>query len=233
MGDLTSLGLTELAEAQDEKVRDINENFEKVSESIHNQRVIATADADVELTQTQHQRSGWLKFTGALTANRTITILGSAHRWIIENACDGGFHLTITQGGSPGAIPVIVVQGERALVMCDGLDSFKGASNIDSFGGMIVAPGAKTYVLDQSAGFEYDILSLTAQNASGDVTVSIQIDGVTVTGIGSIQIGTAEIASLATALNRVSIGSRVTLVAGGVGSPTPLDFGFTVLRGAV
>lgn len=105
-----------------------------------------------------------------------------------------------------------------------GLATLEGA--VESTGGMIEAPSDKTYVLDESAAYAYDIDSLIAITDSGSTSVSIEIDGTVVTGISGIFIDSSGDTGTATAANSVAIGQRVTKVfSAGV---DPLDYAFTL-----
>lgn len=60
------------------------------------------------------------RFTGALTGNRTIEVPATVQQYWVDNATTGPFTLTIAPSG--GGIGVIVAQGERAILYCDGTD---------------------------------------------------------------------------------------------------------------
>lgn len=90
------------------------------------------------------------------------------------------------------------------------------------------AVAAKTYVICQSAPFAFRIDEIITQLGGGtNITFDLEIDGVDVTGIAAQVATTTEAVDVATALNAVPVGGRVTLV---TTSPTgsPLDLGLTV-----
>lgn len=75
------------------------------------------------LTQDE-QRNNVLEFTGALTGNRTIEVDATPWNWIVRNNTTGAFSLTLKVTGQTG---VVVPQGRRAVVLCDGTDVRDGA----------------------------------------------------------------------------------------------------------
>jgi hypothetical protein len=77
--------------------------------------------------------------------------------------------------------------------------------------GEFTAPGNRAYVLQLSAPYTYTITSLVTQTTAGTATVTVAINGTTVTGLGSIAVGTTLTTSTATALNAVAAGAKVTL----------------------
>lgn len=97
---------------------------------------------------------------------------------------------------------------------------------VESSGGMIEAPSNKTYILDQSAAYAYDIDTLIAKMVSGTLSVAIQIDGTPVTGINTLAVSSVEATGTASALNAVAIGQTVTMVVTAIS--TPVDYSFTL-----
>ncbi len=72
-------------------------------------------------------------------------------------------------------------------------------------------PEDKTYTLVQSANDAVTLNGLTIQCSVGTCTISIEIDGVAVTGLNAVAVSTVEAIGTATALNTVSIGSKITI----------------------
>lgn len=60
------------------------------------------------------------RFTGALTGNRDIEVPATVQQYWVDNATTGPFTLTIVPSG--GGAGVVVAQGERAILYCDGTD---------------------------------------------------------------------------------------------------------------
>jgi hypothetical protein len=81
-----------------------NTDFQLVDEALAGLKTIVMSDANKTLTAsnalTDEARPMFLKFTGTLTANRTITIPTVSKLYFMQNATTGGFTLTITTGGS-------------------------------------------------------------------------------------------------------------------------------------
>lgn len=89
---------------------------------------IALADADKTLTaangSSDEARAMSLNFTGALTADRAITIPTFAKLYFIKNSTTGDHSITIKTSGNPG---VEVKNGASAALVCNGtlvLDAF-------------------------------------------------------------------------------------------------------------
>ncbi len=77
------------------------------------------------LTQDE-QRREVIEFTGALTGNRVIEVDATEWRWIVRNNTTGAFTLTFKVTGQTG---IVVPQGRRALIYCDGVD-VRGSAGI-------------------------------------------------------------------------------------------------------
>ena len=96
-------------------------------------------------------RHGMLKFTGALGADATITMPGIERMYIVWNACTGGFKLSV---GVSGQTLAEVKQGKKAVLVCDGVDTFVaaivGAEESLPLGAIIAVTG--TWGTDNSAG---------------------------------------------------------------------------------
>lgn len=80
---------------------------------------IALSDANKTLTKVESDNDH-IKFTGALTAGRTITLPAVAKQYFINNATTGGFALTITCGGVTANVAATTIK----TVLCDGTDIF-------------------------------------------------------------------------------------------------------------
>jgi hypothetical protein len=79
----------------------------------------ALADADYAPTPTEYGNR-ILEFSGALTANRNITLpVIAGGEFLISNVTGGGFSLTVKV---TGLIGVTVANGKRAYIYCNGTD---------------------------------------------------------------------------------------------------------------
>jgi hypothetical protein len=80
-------------------------------------RVLRSADANLTVTDAQMLGAMVLRFTGALTAVRTITIPTRNKLIVIENATTGGFALAVK---TPAGVAINFNVGDRKLLYCDG-----------------------------------------------------------------------------------------------------------------
>ncbi len=102
--------------------------------------------------------------------------------------------------------------------------------SIDSITAMFEAPVDKTYIFDQSAASPYDITSITRQTVSGNCLLTVQIDGVNVTGLINLTSDITERSDSASALNSVAIGQRVTVTVSGNNSATDLALTMAIIK---
>ncbi len=128
------------------------------------------------------------------------------------------------------------VEDENLMLLFDGAAwvNFAGAATaglVETRSGHIEAPLTKTYVLEQSAAYLYDIDTLIGQCSNGDVVVTMFIGAMNVEGISAVSFTDSESTATATGGspedNTVHVGDRVTMVIT-AGSPDPLDFSFTL-----
>ncbi len=224
-----ALGITHIAQGQSQKEVTANEAFDILDANVNIFFSASLGDADLTLTDDQFIKNGLFRFVGSMTTDRTVTLPGSPRRMIFWNETTGNFNIIFTYGGSPGVHQVVLSQGERSIVHGDGENLFKITTNIFSHVKDIETPINRTYVLDESAPKRYRVDRLIGKLSTGEMTVSIQIGGVAVTGLNALGQDSAQSDNSATALNFVDIGDRVTLVATNAeGSPTPLDYSFTL-----
>ena len=92
----------------------------------------AITTADVALTTTEASNA-FIKATGALTGNRSMTVPATqGHLIAFENATSGAYTLTVK---TPAGTGVVVGQNERALLFCDGanvVNAFTSAPGINA-----------------------------------------------------------------------------------------------------
>jgi len=96
-----------------------------------------------------------------------------------------------------------------------------------SLGMLYEAPEVKTYTMWQYVTKAGTIASFIGKTASGTLTCTIKVDGVTVTGLSGIAITSTESTTPATANNAIEIGQTITMQVTAVSSPA--DFAW-VLR---
>jgi hypothetical protein len=102
------------------------------------------------LTQDE-QRRDVLEFTGVLTGNRTIEVDASPWVWVVYNNTSGAFTLTLKVTGQTG---VVIQQGARVSVYCDGTDIRSVDLNINALTEDTNPDGEADYLAsyDASAG---------------------------------------------------------------------------------
>lgn len=88
----------------------------------------------------------------------------------------------------------------------------------------VSAPADGTIVMDAKASFAYTIHSIRGlKTSAGTLTLSVQINGTNVTGLGGLSVTTTTQDATATAANSVAVGDRVTVVIASSSSPANLE----------
>lgn len=147
--------------------QDINSVFDFISLAVPGtgDRVLAGA----ELNRISYE------FTGILTGNRNIIVPAQVQQYWVDNQTTGAFDLTVK---TPAGAGVIVPQGQRRILYCDGVDVIAAETFIvstpvaivDGGTGATTAAGART-----SLGVAASALVLTAGvglTGGGDLTAS-------------------------------------------------------------
>jgi hypothetical protein len=93
--------------------------------------------------------------------------------------------------------------------------------------GMLPSPAAQTYTIDLNVAEKSVIQGITLQTASGDIEVSVEVDGVAVPGLTSIVADSTKLQTLATTNTVISKGGVLTLVM--ANDNTPVDLSFAIL----
>lgn len=104
-----------------------NEAWDILDESTHALLEIELTTDDLTLSNTEIEQSGYLRVTGAFTANRTLTLpnnddLGTAPRpkkIAVEHGGSGGFTLTVETVDGTG---IEIQPGNTQALYCDGVD---------------------------------------------------------------------------------------------------------------
>ena len=134
---------------------------------------ITVTTADVTLTLTQGTSSATnigsttaqyaiLNVSGAMTAARNLILPSSSRQYVINNACTGGFLLTVKGSATTG---VTLVNGEKAHVFWNGSDYAKvsnsqgGAGTFSSITNTGLTSGRVVY--STTGGLETDSANLT------------------------------------------------------------------------
>ena len=134
---VNDLRLTELAtgEGSGSWGTTTNLNLELIGEAFSFGTEAITTNADTHTTtiadgSTDPGRSLFLKYTGTLDSNCTITIGPNtvSKLWFIENATSGGFSIIISQGSGAN---ITIPNGQTKAIYSDGAGS--GAAMVDAF----------------------------------------------------------------------------------------------------
>ena len=226
-----NLAVTHIEESQANKEVTANEAFDIFDKSDNTYASVAMTDANLSLSNAQENQSGFLEFTGTLTAARTVTLRANDRRLAVYNNTTGGFALTFTDGGTSATVR----SKEIALLHSDGSNvrkiaggNFGGA--LDDISAFVITPEDSTITLKQNAARGFTINSLVAQLADGSCTVAIKINGVDVTGLSAVAVTTTESTTNATAANTVTAGDVITMaITNTAGSPPTSGLGIALM----
>ena len=192
-----------------------NTNLELIAEGLSFGTEAITTNADTHASTvadgaTDPARSMYIKYTGALDSDCTITIgpntISRMH--FIENATtdsgsSGPYNIIISQGSGAN---VTIPNGEVKAVYLDGAGS--GAAVVDAFASLNVGAlasgsvdlGTVTDAASVSTtSSDYQLQLGAAQSTTGDIgrNISFGISGVTTAAINSVDAGTSNAQSLA------------------------------------
>ena len=199
---------------------------------------VTVTTADVTLTLTQGTSSATnigsttaqyaiLNVSGAMTAARNLILPSSSRQYVINNACTGGFLLTVKGSATTG---VTLVNGEKAHVFWNGTDYAKmsnasgGAGVFSSITNSGLTSGRVVY--STTGGLETDSANLTfngttlTANTIGAFTLSGTIAGGG-NQINNVIIGTTT--PLAGAFTTLAASGAVTLSGGTANGVTYLN----------
>jgi len=112
-----NLLIDHIAASQAQKEVTANAAFDALDKALCQLSNIALADADLSLTDDQLLKNVFLRFTGTLTAVRTVTVPVHNKPFIVENATTGGFAIGVK---TPSGTAITFNNGERKLLYCDG-----------------------------------------------------------------------------------------------------------------
>ncbi len=136
----------------------INANItEMFEDAISAETSISTTGGTTVLTTNNGtadtSRNVFLDVSGTLVSNSTISIPSLNKFYLVRNGTGGSFTVTIKPSGT-GAV---VVQGETAIVYCDGTDCFE-----IGMGGFTITAFSKTLLDDTTAGAWMTTLGITS-----------------------------------------------------------------------
>ena len=112
-----NLLIEHIAANQAQKEVTANAAFDALDKAACQLTGIALLDADATLTDAQWIGSFSLRFTGTLTAARTVTVPAHAKLVLIENATTGGYLLNLK---TPSGTSIVFSSGDRKLLYNNG-----------------------------------------------------------------------------------------------------------------
>lgn len=112
-----NLLIEHIAANQAQKEVTANAAFDALDKALCQLSSIAILDVDTTLTDAQMLGALSMKFTGTLTAGRTITIPAKTKLLVVENGTTGGFTLLVK---TPSGTAISFAVGDRKLLYCDG-----------------------------------------------------------------------------------------------------------------
>jgi len=121
-----NLGIIHIATNQNSKEITANSAFDALDNAQNGKLSVAMADADQALTAGQFASAGIFECTGALTADRHLTVPNTLRVFIVNNKTTGG-HNIIVKAGS-GATTVNVAAGTPQLVYSDAANNIVAVS---------------------------------------------------------------------------------------------------------
>ena len=156
-----------------------NTNLELIAEAFSFGTEAITTNADTHTTtiadgSTDPGRSIYLKYTGTLDSDCTITIGPNtvSKLWFIENGTSGSQNIIISQGSGAN---VTVPAGEVKAIYSDGAGS--GAAMVDAFAGLKVSDAAQTNITSLGTLTTLTVDDITIDSStisdSGDLTLDI------------------------------------------------------------
>lgn len=160
--------------------------------AVTEQRSISLTTDDLDLTTGSDQdttseiykalRSIYLKFSGTMDADHNVTAPINKKLYVVEHACAGGFTITFKTAAGTG---VDLVNGDVALVMCDGTDVILLAMFSATTGGAVgtvtsvgLALPSQEFTVSGSPVIGAGTLTgaKKAPNAGGNITGAVTLD---------------------------------------------------------
>jgi hypothetical protein len=96
--------------------------------------------------------------------------------------------------------------------------------------GTIAAPTNRTYTVDLSAPYSYQIDSLVTQTTAGTCTLAVQVSGINVAGLNAVAVSTTQATSLASGSRSVAGNAKVTFVVSAVSGASDLVYALRYTR---
>lgn len=230
-----NLLIDHIAASQAQKEVTANTAFDVLDKALCQFTSVALTDANLTLTDAQMIGNMALKFTGTLTAARTITVPAHAKFVYVENGTTGGFAILIK---TPSGTAISFGSGERKILYCNGSDftiaAEAGAAPYDIGGSLTGKPSAGAVVLRFPMPRAVRFLSgmalskgVAATAATAAVSFSIRKNGIEFATMSFAAAGTSATFTCATTTD-FAAGDILTLVASATPDDTLADIGFAL-----
>lgn len=233
-----NLAIEYIAANQAQKEVTANAAFDALDKALCQLTSIAIADANLTLTDAQMLGALSAKFTGTLTATRTVTVPAKNKLLLVENATTGGFAIGVK---TPSGTAINFNVGDRKLLYCDGTtfqivaEAATGSSIPYDIGGTLggIPTGASIvlrYPLPRAVRFPAGLANSqgVAGTASGaTATFSIRKNG---TQFATMQFaaGVSTATFTAATATDFAAGDVLTIIAPSPADSTLADIGFSL-----
>jgi hypothetical protein len=141
-----NLGITHLAAAQNQPEVTVNDQMDQQDIANNSFSSIAMTDANITLSQAQVASGGVIILTGALTANRTVSLPTTLNRvFLFRNGTTGGHSLVLQDVGGTGLAQTITAAMGIVQIAFDGANVnlvTAGSSVVPSFADAEVPSGS-------------------------------------------------------------------------------------------
>ncbi len=228
-----NLLIDHIAASQAQKEVTANTAFDVLDKALCQFTGIALTDANLTLTDAQMIGNMALKFTGTLTAVRTITVPAHAKFLYVDNGTTGGYALSIK---TPSGTAIALGSGERKILYCNGSDftiaAEAGVSPYDIGGSFAGKPSAGAVIMRFPLPRAVRFLSgmalskgVAAIAATAAVSFSIRKNGIEFATMNIAASGTSATFTCTTTTD-FAAGDILTLVAPASPDDTLADIGF-------
>ena len=228
-----NLLIDHIAAAQAQKEVTANTAFDALDKALCQFTSIALTDANLTLTDAQMLGNMALKFSGTLTAARTVTVPARAKFLYVENGTTGGYALSVK---TPSGTAIALGSGERKFLYCNGSDftiaAEAGAAPYDVGGSFIGKPSAGTVIMRFPMPRAVRFLSgmalskgVAATAATAAVSSSLRKNGIEFATMNFAASATSATFTCATTTD-FAAGDILTLVAPATPDDTLSDIGF-------
>jgi len=207
MAESPNLGVVHVEQFQNSKHTTVNTGFDRIDNSLHQERSFAVDDdGDTDIgTTTQFQENGRFECTGSLAQAENINLPAGISRWFFfKDSTTGGFQVTVQVTGGAGA-GVDVENGVWYILYTDTTDVTlisKSSPNLVAYSGYAVGSGSSVFGAAQTimrtpvafditfpANFAGNSAATLAAQTTGSTTFDVRranADGGSEGSIGSI-----------------------------------------------